>query len=64
MPDKQIKLVDEEGFNKRHWADQYHISERTLSRAIADGKLKCLRFGRAVRITPEQFAAYIEGLGE
>lgn len=42
------------------YAERYDISVRTIWRAIANGDLKCLRFGRAVRVTPEQWRAYIE----
>ena len=63
MPDKQmLEHIEEQAFPRKFWAERYHISERTLSRAIADGRLRCLRFGKAVRITPAQFAAFVEAL--
>lgn len=53
----------EEAYPKKFWAERYHISERTISRAIANGSLDCIRFGRIVRITPSQFAKYLASLG-
>lgn len=49
-----------EGHSVRWYAERYDLCDRTLWRAIANGDLKCIRFGRAVRITPEQWRAYIE----
>lgn len=49
-----------ESYPLAFYAEHNHISIRTLWRAIANGDLKCIRFGRAVRVTPEQWRAYIE----
>lgn len=63
MPDyEQAEFVDEQTFPRKFWASKHHISERTLSRAIAEGRLHCYRFGRAVRISKSQFDKYLASL--
>lgn len=45
-----------------HYAREYSICERKLRNDISDGKLHCFKFGRAIRISPEQFAQYLATL--
>ena len=41
-------------------AAEIRMSEGWLKKAIRDGKLRVLRFGRSVRIQPEALADYIQ----
>lgn len=46
-------------------ADRLQVSIRTVRRLIASGKLKTLRVGRLIRITPAAMEAYLtEAAGE
>lgn len=38
------------------------VSERTARRLVSSGQLKTVRIGRAVRIAPEDLAAFVESL--
>ena len=40
----------------RQVAENWQVSERTVRRLIADGRLRVVRVGRAVRIPPEASA--------
>jgi excisionase family DNA binding protein len=40
----------------RQVAENWRVSERTVRRMIADGRLRTVRVGRAVRIPPEASA--------
>ena len=51
---------DMEAFPIRYWAERMGVCERTLRRAILNGELECLRFGKAIRITKKQFARYLK----
>jgi hypothetical protein len=51
-----------QGHSLSFWAEQYDLCERTLRRAIAEGRLRCLRFGRAIRVTPKQMSEYVSSL--
>lgn len=51
---------DMKAFPIQYWAERMGVCERTLRRAIWDGELECLRFGRAIRITKKQFARYLK----
>lgn len=46
------------------WAERYGVCTRTLYRAVQDGRLKCLRFGRAIMVTPKQFDEFIKSCEE
>ena len=59
LPAETLKM---EGYPLKVWAERYGLCERTLRNAIASGRLRCLRFGRAIRVTPQQFAQYVESL--
>lgn len=50
------EIDDMEAFPIGYWAKKVGVCDRTIFRAIQDGKLECLRIGRAVRITKRQFA--------
>jgi excisionase family DNA binding protein len=43
-------------------AEYLGVSERTVRRLISSGQLKSVKVGRAVRIVPEDLAAYVESL--
>lgn len=53
------EIDDMEAFPIHYWAKKIGVCDRTIFRAIQDGKLECLRIGRAVRITKRQFAQYL-----
>ena len=55
-------LTKEGAFPLKYWAGIYHVSERKLRNDIAAGKLRCLRFGRAIRITERQMNEYVASL--
>jgi excisionase family DNA binding protein len=40
-------------------AEQLRVSERTVSRRIASGELKSHKFGAAVRISEDDFRAFV-----
>jgi excisionase family DNA binding protein len=42
-------------------AERTGLSERTLRRAIADGRLRALRSGRSVRVPLDALRAFVEG---
>lgn len=42
-------------------AEELQMSEGWIKKAIREKKLKCARFGRAVRIRPEDLAEYVAG---
>jgi excisionase family DNA binding protein len=44
----------------REAAAALHISERTLWALTKEGKMPCIRIGRAVRYDPEDIRAWIE----
>ncbi len=58
MPELTLEKTEMNGYPIRYWADRYGLSERFLYNEVASGRLHCLRFGRAIRVTPQQFAAY------
>lgn len=58
MPEVTLEKMEMKGYPISYWAERYDLCERTLYRAVAEGRLRCLRFGRAIRITPQQFAAF------
>lgn len=62
MPDLVLEKPEMKGHPISYWAKRYDLSERFLYNAIAADKLHCLRFGRAIRVTPKQFAEYVESL--
>jgi excisionase family DNA binding protein len=43
----------EELLTARQVAENWQVSERTVRRMIADGRLRVVRVGRTVRIQPE-----------
>lgn len=51
---------DMEAFPIRYWAERMGVCERTIYKAIQNGELECLRFGRAIRITKGQLAKYVK----
>ena len=53
------EIDDMEAFPISYWAKKIGVCDRTIYRAIQDGKLECLRIGRSVRITKRQFAQYL-----
>ena len=46
----------EEVLTVRQVAENWQVSERTVRRMVADGRLRVVRVGRAVRIPPEASA--------
>lgn len=44
-------------------AKAWDMSERSIRRAIASGKLGCFRIGRSVRVSDQQLNDYLESLG-
>ncbi len=60
MPELTLEKAEMQGYKIRFWADRYGLSTRYLYNEVAAGRLHCLRFGRAVRITPEQFSEFIK----
>lgn len=47
------------GYTVGEVAEKLGICARTIYREIAKGNLRCLRFGRAVRITDSQLAEFL-----
>jgi len=41
-------------------ADRLQVSMSTVRRRVADGELKTVRIGRALRVRPEDLEEYIE----
>lgn len=62
MPEMTLEKNEMKGYPIRYWAERYGLSERYLYNAVAAGRLHCLRFGRSIRVTPQQFARYVETL--
>ena len=58
MSEMTLEKTEMKGYTIRYWAERYGLSERYLYNEVAKGTLRCLRFGRAIRVTPQQFAAY------
>lgn len=48
----------------RECAEALRISERTVRRAIAAGKLQVIRVGRLVRVPAESLRQFVERLGQ
>jgi excisionase family DNA binding protein len=48
-------------FSVRVAAEQTGLSERTLHSAIKEGKLKVMRVGRRVLVSPSALSDYISG---
>lgn len=48
------------GYTVTDVARMYGVSEKTIYREIARGRLRCIHIGRAVRITPKQLEEYVE----
>lgn len=42
-------------------SEAWGVSERSIRRAIADGRLQCVRIGRSVRVSDAQMKNFIEG---
>jgi excisionase family DNA binding protein len=40
-------------------AEHLKVDARTISRRIKDGKIRAYRFGRLVRVSPEDLASFI-----
>lgn len=62
MSDSTDRKTELSAYPIVHYAKQYSICERTLRNAVSSGKLRCFKFGRAIRVSPEQFAAYLATL--
>lgn len=58
MPELTLEKTEMKGYPIRYWAERYGLSARYLYNEVAAGRLHCLRFGRSIRVTPQQFAAY------
>jgi excisionase family DNA binding protein len=52
----------EELLTVRQVAENWQVSERTVRRMIADGRLRIVRVGRAVRIPPEASATLADAM--
>ena len=48
-------------FSVKVAAEQCGLSERTIHAAIKDGRLKAMRVGRRVLISPNELEAYLHG---
>jgi excisionase family DNA binding protein len=48
-------------FSVKVAAEQCSLSERTIHAAIKDGRLKVMRVGRRVLITPKELENYLQG---
>lgn len=62
MPNEGLRLVEPElveGFKVETVAASLDVHPKTLYRAIRDGKLECVRIGRAVRVTRDQLDRYL-----
>jgi excisionase family DNA binding protein len=46
-------------YNVRETAELVRVSERTIRRAIASGRLRAVRIGRAVRVPRESLATLL-----
>jgi excisionase family DNA binding protein len=55
----QRGLADVRFFTIKQIADQLGVSERTVSRWIASRELKSHKFGAAVRISEDDFRAFV-----
>ena len=62
MREQTTDVEQRSAYPIKHWAKLYGVSERKLRNDISAGKLRCLRFGRAIRISPAQFEAYVSQL--
>lgn len=47
-------------YSVRDVAEAWGMSERSIRRAIADGRLQCTRIGRSVRMSENQIAQFLE----
>lgn len=48
-------------FSVKMAAQEIGLSERTIHAAIKDGRLKVMRVGRRVLISPKELEAYLHG---
>lgn len=62
MQERTTVVEERSAYPIKHWAQQYGVSERKLRNDISAGKLRCLRFGRAIRITERQMSEYVSTL--
>lgn len=62
MHEQATAVEERSAYPIKHWAQQYGVSERKLRNDISAGKLRCLRFGRAIRITERQMNEYVASL--
>jgi excisionase family DNA binding protein len=51
-------------YTVRECAEALRISERTVRRAIAAGKLQAIRVGRLVRVPAESLQRFVERAGQ
>ena len=59
MSNLPAKTLNMEAYPLSFWAKRYNVCERKLRNDIAAGKLQCIRFGRAIRVSPEQMQEYV-----
>jgi excisionase family DNA binding protein len=52
----KIPRASEDLLTVRQVAENWRLSERTIRRMIADGRLRVVRLGRSIRIPPEASA--------
>ena len=60
MHDLVLEKTEMKGHPISYWAKRYDLSERFLYNEVAAGRLRCMRFGRAIRVSPKQMQEYVE----
>ena len=60
-PEQEVAYADEANWRTiKQFADEFQVTERTVWRWIKVGHLKVHRFGRTVRISPEDRRDFID----
>lgn len=58
----ETQTVKSRGHDVPSIAEAVGVHPRTIYREIAKGNLKCVRIGRAIRVTDDQLAAYLKSV--
>lgn len=56
---ESIRAEGLRGYSVKEIAERLGTCTRTVYREIQSGNLRCLRIGRAIRVTDAQFAEYV-----